>query len=228
MNDFASIVSHDLKAPLRGIQTMADWLVSDYADKLDDKGKENLEMIQERSLRMTDLINGILSYSRAGRIQEDRTGLDLETVVHEAIDLLAPPSSIEIVVETPMPTVRAEKVQVSQVFQNLLGNAVKYMDKTEGHVKVGCLAQNDSWHFYVADDGPGVEEQYHERIFQMFSTAPHPEGKESTGVDLAIVKKIVEGMGGRIWVQSSPGQGGTFTFALPQKSAVMCDAKSAT
>ncbi|CAM3659197.1 histidine kinase [Bordetella sputigena] len=215
LTNFAYIVSHDLKAPLRGISSLANWLMADYADKLDDEGREHLRLLVGRVHRMSGLIDGILEYSRIGRIKEARAPVDLDVLVREIIDLLAPPPHIEVRVEGPLPVVHAERTRMQQLFQNLLSNAIKYMDKPAGIIRVTCEPAGDRWRFAVADNGPGIEERHHERIFQLFQTLAPRDRIESTGVGLTLVKKIVEMYGSEISVQSVIGAGTTFSFTLP-------------
>lgn len=216
LRNFAYVVSHDLKAPLRAIGSLADWVVTDYADKLDDEGKEHMRLLLSRVRRMDGLIDGILQYSRVGRVKEASVAVDLDQLVHEVIDLLSPPPNIEITIDNPLPTVVAERTRLQQVLQNLLSNAIKYMNKPEGKIRVGCAAAGDKWKLYVADNGPGIEERHFERIFQLFQTLAPRDRVESTGVGLALVKKIVEMYGGEIWVESKVGEGSTFFFTLPR------------
>ncbi len=220
LRNFAYVVSHDLKAPLRAIGSLAGWLQSDYADRLDDEGREHLRLLTSRVQRMDGLINGILEYSRVGRVRETRVAVDTHEVVREAIELLAPPPHIRVHVSGRLPTVVIEPTRIRQVFQNLLSNAIKYMDKPEGTVHVTCRALDNSlWEFSVADNGPGIEARHRERIFQLFQTLAPRDRVESTGVGLALVKKIVELYGGHIRVESVPGEGSTFYFTLPRQPA---------
>jgi PAS domain S-box-containing protein len=216
LSDFAYIVSHDLKAPLRGIGSLASWLASDYGDKLDDTGREQLNLMTGRVKRLNALIDGILTYSRAGRSRDSRVTVDFGLMARNTIDLLAPPPHIRVEIETALPTLEFEPTKAQQLFQNLLSNAIKYMDKPSGVVRVRCEAEKDSWHFSVADNGPGIEEKYFERIFQLFQTLAPRDQVEGTGVGLALVKKIVELEGGRVWVESRIGAGATFHFTLPR------------
>jgi len=219
LNAFAYVVSHDLKAPLRGMRTLADWIATDYADRIGPEGQEQCRLLLNRADRMQDLINGILQYSRAGRVQEDRIRLDLAALVPEIVDLLAPPPHIRIVIPDDLPVVQLERIRVTQVFQNLLSNAIKYLDKPEGHITVGCRGDGAWWTFSVADNGPGIEEKYHEKIFQLFQTLAPRDDCESTGIGLSLVKKIVETYGGTVWVESARGEGSTFFFTLPRTPA---------
>ncbi|MHC4155976.1 MAG: ATP-binding protein [Planctomycetota bacterium] len=216
LKDFAYVVSHDLKAPLRGIKTLSDWISNDYAEKLDKDGQEQMNLLLSRVERMHNLIDGILQYSRVGRVREEVTQLDLNAFIPEIIDMVAPPENITVELENELPVVKYEKTCVVQVFQNLLSNAVKYMDKPQGRIKVGCVEQEDCWEFSIADNGPGIEEKHFERIFRIFQTLAPRDQFESTGIGLAVIKKIIELHGGKIWVESELGKGSTFFFTLPK------------
>jgi signal transduction histidine kinase len=217
--DFAHVISHDLKAPLRAIDTLAKWLVADYKDKIDDEGRGQLNLLVGRVKRMHDLIDGILQYSRAGRILEEVVEVDLAELVPGVIDLVAPPSHIRVTVETPLPTVVIERTRVAQVFQNLLSNAIKYNDKPQGLIRVGCTEEGGVWKFHVSDNGPGIEEKDRQRVFLLFQTLQPRDRADSTGVGLAVVKKAVELYGGRVWIDSRLGEGSTFYFTLPKAYA---------
>jgi signal transduction histidine kinase len=219
LKDFAYIVSHDLKAPLRGIDTLAKWISADYADKFDREGKEQLDLLCNRVERMHNLIDGILQYSRIGRVKEEKVQLNLNKLIPDIIDTLAPPENITITIENELPVIECEATRITQVFQNLLSNAIKYMDKPQGQVWVGCVEEESCWKFSVSDNGPGIEERYFEKIFQMFQTLSPRDEVESTGVGLTVVKKIIEMYGGRIWLESVVGEGSTFFFTLPKKEA---------
>ena len=214
LKDFAYIVSHDLKAPLRGIKTLAEWLTTDYSDKLDENGKEQMNLLVGRVNRMQNLIDGVLQYSRIGRVKEDIVQINLNELVSEVVDMVAPPANITVTVENELPTVKYERTCVTQVFQNLISNAVKYMDKSQGQIKIGCVEEDGRWKFSVSDNGPGIEEKYFEKIFQIFQTLARRDDKESTGIGLSIVKKIIEGNGGKVWVESKVGEGSTFYFIV--------------
>lgn len=216
LKSFAYVVSHDLKAPLRGVGSLADWLMTDYADKLDDQGREYLSLVKGRVSRMDALIDGILEYSRVGRINDVQIAVDLNVLVADIIQLLAPPAQVTVTVDGPLPTLFGGRTRLQQVFQNLISNAIKHLDKPVGRIRVGCADLGDAWQFSVADNGPGIEARHHERIFQLFQVLTPRDQKESTGVGLALVKKIVELHGGRVWLESRVGEGSTFFFTLPK------------
>jgi two-component system, LuxR family, sensor kinase FixL len=216
LKDFAHVVSHDLKAPLRGIKTLAEWIAKDYGDKLDDAGRSQIQLLVGRVERMHCLIHGILRYSEAGEAEEEQTTVCLDDLLPEIVDTVSPPGHITVTIDGPLPAICGETTRVTQVFQNLIGNAVKYMDKPRGRIRIGCAEEDGFWRFSVSDNGPGIDRKYFERIFNLFQTvSPHGD-QESTGVGLAIVKKIVEKYGGRIWVQSQVKEGSTFLFTWPK------------
>lgn len=214
LKDFAYVVSHDLKAPLRGISSLAGWLAEDYKEKLDEEGNKMIDMLLGRIHRMNGLIDGILQYSRVGRIKEERVLLDFNQVVNDVIEMLNVPENIHITVENTLPEILFEETRINQVFQNIIGNAVKYMDKPLGQVKIGCKQDEGFYEFYVSDNGPGIEEKYFEKIFKIFQTLNPRDRVEGTGIGLTIVKKIIELYGGRIWLSSRPKEGTTFFFTL--------------
>jgi signal transduction histidine kinase len=222
LKDFASIVSHDLKAPLRGIKSLATWILDDCSDKLGEQAIEQMNLLLGRVERMYNLIDGVLQYSRAGRTEEKIVPVNLDDFIPEAIDMLVPPENISITIENTMPVIECSETHVMQLFQNLLSNAIKYMDKPQGQIKVGCVEEDGFWKFSIADNGPGIEERHFEKIFRMFQALSVSEEFEGTGVGLTITKKIVELYGGDIWVESEIAKGSTFFFTLPmQKTGVI-------
>lgn len=217
LNDFAYVVSHDLKAPLRAVSQLSHWIATDYSGVLDDNGKRQIDLLIGRIKRMDSLIDGILRYSRAGRMTDRMEEVQLARVVNDVIEALSPPDTIRVVVEGSLPTVVGNRVHFEQVFQNLIGNAIKFMDKPVGTVTVLGADEGALWRFSVADDGPGIDQKYFEKIFQIFQTLVPRDERESTGIGLALVKKIVEAYGGTIRVESTVGHGTTFMFTLPKE-----------
>lgn len=217
LKEFAYVVSHDLKAPLRAINALASWISSDYSESFDDDGKEQMALLISRVNRMHNLIDGILQYSRVGRIREEKQQIDLQKALPEIIDSLAPPQHITIKIETELPKVLFEPTRINQVFQNLLSNAIKFNDKETGYVGIGCRDEADRWEFYVRDNGPGIPPQHHQEIFKIFQTLQSKDEYESTGIGLTSVKKIITLYGGHIWVESAEGDGTTFRFTIKKE-----------
>lgn len=220
LDDFAYVVSHDLKAPLRGINQLATWIVEDHREALDEDAVIKLDLLSARVARMHAMIDGMLQYSRAGRERVPMGEVDLDRVTREVIDLLAPPPHIEVTVENKLPTVQGDPTRLSQVFQNLIGNACHYMDKPAGRVTVTCEDDDTHWRFAVRDNGPGIAPRHHERIFRLFQTLAPGDDASSTGVGLALVKRIVESGGGRVWVESDLGSGATFYWTWPKTTPI--------
>ncbi len=216
LRDFAFIVSHDLKAPLRAITSLSTWISQDYGDRLDEDGRQQLELMIQRVRRMNQLIDGVLEYSRVGRIRETPEPIDTGKLVSDVLDLIGPPAHIDIKCETPMPVVVYEPTRLLQLFQNLISNAIKYNDKEQGIIRIGCETWNETgeYHFYVSDNGPGIAEKDRERVFLIFQTLQARDEVESTGIGLTIVKKIVETCGGRVWIDDAPEGGARFHFTV--------------
>ncbi|MCC5637416.1 GHKL domain-containing protein [Nostoc sp. CHAB 5844] len=214
LNDFAHIVSHDLKAPLRGIGLLSEWLLNDYADKFDEEGKDLVNRIINRVNKLQNLIDDILEYSRVGRMREDKREVNLNDLVRDIIEILEPKPNIQIEINNSLPIIYWEKTKIEQVFQNLLSNAIKFLDKPQGKIIVSCTEEDDYWKISVADNGIGIEERYFTKIFQIFQQLSTTQDSASTGIGLSIVKKIVEMYGGSIWVESKVDQGSTFFFTL--------------
>jgi light-regulated signal transduction histidine kinase (bacteriophytochrome) len=216
LQDFAYVVSHDLKAPLRGIARLALWIAEDYGEHFDEKGREMVELLIGRVKRLDNLIDGVLQYSRIGRTDTEEMPVDLSQLVHAVIEGLAVPPNIHISTEGMFPVVHYNMTRLTQVFQNLISNAVKFLDTSHGRITIACLEQEKTWLFSITDNGPGIEKRYQEKIFQIFQVLTPRDQRESTGIGLALVKKIVELYGGQIWVESTVGEGSTFSFTLPK------------
>jgi two-component system, LuxR family, sensor kinase FixL len=140
----------------------------------------------------------------------------LNKVIKEIIELLSPPENIKIIVNTELPTIKGEIIYIEQIYQNLISNAIKFMDKPEGEINISCSSQEDFWEFSVSDNGAGIDEKYFNKIFMIFQTLQPRDKFESTGIGLSIVKKIVETNGGKIWLESAINKGTTFYFTLPK------------
>jgi len=218
LQEFAYIAAHDLKTPLRAIGILADWLSTDYAEMFDDQGHKKVKLLVGKAKQMSALIDDILQYSRVGQNELEKQQNDLNSVLSEVISGIVPPENIEITVESEMPVLMCQKTHLIQIFQNLISNAVKYMDKPNGQIKVSCVEQDNFWKFSVEDNGPGIDKKHYERIFKIFQTLSPRDRVESTGIGLSIVKKIAELNGGRVWVESEIGKGSTFIFTLPKQN----------
>lgn len=212
LDQFAYVTSHDLKAPLRAISNLVTWIEEDSKDKLDENIKANMELLKSRVKRMENLINGILEYSRIGRIKGTIERVDFEKMIYEIIDSLSPPDTFRFVVQKGLEPFYAEKIRLEQVFSNLISNAVKHHNRKEGNIEISFEDMGDYIKFIVSDDGPGIPEEYHSKIFEIFNTLKARDKFESTGIGLTIVKKIVEYQGGKIWVDSREGEGARFIF----------------
>jgi two-component system sensor kinase FixL len=216
LNEFARTVSHDLKAPLRGINQLSQWLVKDYAEVFDAQGKEMVGLLSGRVKRMEQLINGILHYARIGRLEGRVEELNLTQLVNDIIDAIAPPEHIRITVEHELPIITGDRTRITQVFQNLFSNAIKFMNKPEGLIRLSCEDSGAFWRMSIRDNGPGIDPTYHDKIFHIFQTLEARDTTESTGIGLTLVKKIIEYYGGKVWVESEIGEGSTFSFTYPK------------
>lgn len=221
LDEFAYIASHDLKEPLRGIGNYATFLLEDYAGRLDDDGRTKLETLVRLSGRMTDLLDGLLQFSRLGRGELAVGLVDLNDVLSQVLDslqMLVEEQDVVVRVPAPLPVVRADRVRVGEVFRNLITNAVKYNDKEQKWVEIGFQGptkQGDVIVFHVRDNGIGIHPRHQDGVFRMFKRL-HARDRfgGGTGVGLTIAKKIVERHGGRIWIASEVGAGTTFFFTL--------------
>jgi signal transduction histidine kinase len=171
-----------------------------------------MNLLRGRVHRMEGLIEGLLQYSRVGRIQVPSERVQVEKLLAEIIDSLAPPPGFEVKIEAGMPTFVTEKLPLQQVFSNLISNAIKHNRRESGYVKISVKELDEFYEFSVADDGPGIAPQYHDKVFVIFQTLEARDKVENTGIGLSLVKKIVEGQGGTISLESAEGEGATFRF----------------
>jgi PAS domain S-box-containing protein len=216
LDQFAYVASHDLKAPLRGIANLSQWVEEDLGGSLAGEGKAHMELLRGRVNRMESLIDGILQYSRAGRMRAKPERVDVDALVKDVIELIAPPARVQIHVMPGVPPIDTERVPLQQVFINLIGNAIKHAGAEQPKIDV-TWEDKASWlEFAVADNGHGIAPQYHDRIFAIFQTLEARDRVEGTGIGLSVVKKIVEAQGGRVWVESEVDKGATFRFLWPK------------
>jgi signal transduction histidine kinase len=218
LEEFAYVVSHDLKAPLRGINSLTRWLTEDYLEVLDQEGREILDKLQVRTKRMHNFIEGVLRYSRIGRLKLTPQLLESEAVVQEIIDGISPPETIPVKIKDTLPAIVYDKMLLTQLFQNLISNAISHLGKPEGEVVISGIDRGNAWEFCVKDNGIGIEERHFERIFKIFQCLKTRSEQESTGIGLSLVKKITERTGGDVWVESTVGEGSAFYFTVPKTS----------
>jgi two-component system sensor histidine kinase/response regulator len=219
LEQFAYIVSHDLQEPLRMVNSYLTLLTERYGGKLDADAREFIGYALEGGARMSRLINALLAYSRLGTRGKAFEDVNCETILSQALDNLqvAIAESQAVVTHDPLPTVQGDDTQLLQLFQNLLGNAIKFRSAEPPRVHISAKAEGGSFVFSVSDNGIGIDPQYYERIFIIFQRLHNREDYPGTGIGLAISKRIVERHGGRIWIESLPGKGSTFFFTLPIK-----------
>lgn len=211
---FVYIVSHDLKSPLSAIITLLSVMESNEKVVRQADLRENIEMLSQAAGHLSDMIGSILEYSRQSVNQQTREEVDVRELVLQIAYLLFPPKHIHIDVVTDMPVVTTTKLKLQQVFQNLISNAIKYNNKEHGVIQVGCQEVDGFYEFYVKDNGPGITKEDRKKIFQLFHVAGNTSATQdsSTGVGLNILKMLIEEQGGKIWVESQPGEGSVFYF----------------
>ncbi len=216
LDDFAYITSHDLKEPLRGIAAYCEILLEDYAEQLDDTGQHRLKTLVRLCNRLENLINDLLTYCRVGGVQPAETNIDLEAIVADVIQTLRPAMdrrNAQVSVQRPLPTVNGDPMLIAMALRNLIANGLKFNDSPNPHVQLGSLATEPPT-LYVRDNGIGIDRKNHEEIFTIFRRLHGSKQYEGSGAGLTIVRKIVDAHGGRIWIESAPGQGSTFFLTL--------------
>jgi PAS domain S-box-containing protein len=207
--NFAYIASHDLKAPLRAIDHLSEWIAEDIKATASDDTLENLSLLRGRVNRLHDLVEGLLAYSRVGRAHHETEPVDTRAMIAEIVDSLDLPAFFAVDCVGDMPVLETRAVPLRRVLQNLISNGIRHHDRVEGRIRISAKKANHSWEFRVADDGPGIPPQFHSRIFEIFQTLQTRDDLDSSGVGLAIVKKTVEDHGGHVWVESKPPERGS-------------------
>jgi PAS domain S-box-containing protein len=216
LDQFAYVASHDLKAPLRGIANLSQWIEEDLAKALTDTTRDHLKLLRTRVHRMEALIEGVLEYSRAGRTQGEIEAVAVHRLVTDVVELLTAPAHVRISIEGKLPVLTTQKLPLQQVFMNLIGNAVKHAGGgPDAQITVAASTVDGVPSFTVRDNGPGIAEAFHDKVWGIFQTLQPRDKVEGTGIGLALVKKIVELRGGRVWLESSEGAGATFGFTWP-------------
>ena len=210
LSEYAHMVSHDLKSPLRSISALVAWIKEDNQEILTGESKAHFSLLEDTVVKMEDLISRVLDYAAIERTGETKEAVDLNTLILNIKELIYFPDHIELQIPEPLPTIMADPVRMQQLFQNLIVNAIKYNDKEKGFVTIKGADAGDHYEFSVEDNGMGIAKEYHDKIFKIFQSLS--TDKESTGIGLALVKKIVRSVQGEIWLESQEGLGTTFFF----------------
>ncbi|WP_271855473.1 PAS domain-containing sensor histidine kinase [Patiriisocius marinus] len=212
LQEYAHVVSHDLKSPLRSINALVNWIREDNDKTLNKDTLSNLDLIDETLEKMEQLISNILKYSSLGSDSSISENVDTNQVIEDIKTLLHIPEHISIKVEQTLPIIKADKVKIQQLFQNLISNAIRYCDKNPGLIVIDFEELKDHYQFSIKDNGIGIAQEYHNKIFKIFQSLN--DHKDSSGIGLSIVKKVIDLYKGEIWLESEVGQGTTFFFTL--------------
>lgn len=217
LDQFAYVASHDLKAPLRAIMNLSNWIMEDANALLPPPSQEHLTKLRSRAIRMERLLDDLLTYSRIGRRDGGVEEVSVAALVQDTVELLTPPAGFQVTIISKLPTLCTHRTPLELVFRNLIGNAIKHHHQpAQGEVQIGAQDKDDLVEFWVSDNGPGIDSQYHERIFGLFQTLQPRDQVEGSGMGLALVKKTVEYRGGTIQVNASLGSGAIFYFTWPK------------
>jgi signal transduction histidine kinase len=209
------VVSHDLKSPLRSIHALISWIKEDNEKEFNDQTKEYLKLIEDKVEKMDYLIQGILTYSKVESNKVVSEKIDLNKVVQNILEIIHIPKNIHVTICNTLPSLQTDRFRMQQLFQNLISNAVNYCDKEEGLIEVASREEGDNYIFSIKDNGPGIAQKYHNKIFELFQSFSKEE--KSTGIGLSIVKRIVDNYNGAIWMESTVGVGTTFFIKLPKQ-----------
>jgi PAS domain S-box-containing protein len=212
LDQFTYVVAHDLKAPLRAIANLSSWIEEDLAGDLSPESQKHMQLLRGRAQRMEALLNGLLDYSRIGRIEAPIETIDITKLLSDVVETIQPPSTFQIDIAPDMPVLQGRRLFLQEVFLNLIENAVNHHVTKVGTVKISVEDQDDRYEFAIADDGQGIDPRFHNKIYTIFQTLQSRDTHESPGVGLAIVRKIVEIEGGTIHLDSAVGKGATFRF----------------
>lgn len=217
LNSFAYVASHDLRSPLRGINTICAWILEDDYDSLSEESQEHFKTLQQRVVRMDQLLDDLLSYSRVGRENVKPTTVNTALLIDEIKETIDWPSDMELTTDDCLPVIDTDRPLLHRVLLNLMTNAVKYRSAECPVLHISADVRDAEVEFQLRDNGPGIAEEFHERIFQMFQRLHSQDQVEGSGMGLALIKKIIETNGGRIGVESRPGEGATFRFTWTAK-----------
>ncbi len=212
LDAFAYVASHDLKAPLRAIDNLATWIAEDAGEVLSEDARNHLQLLKQRVERMQRLLDGLLQYSRVGRLNHAPEVVETDRMLQDIVALYDLPPGFVVKVAPHMPTFHTPKAPLEQVLRNLIGNAIKHHDRADGRIAVSGQDAGAYVEFTVTDDGPGIPREFHDKIFQMFQTLKPRDEVEGSGMGLALAKKTVESHGGTIGVESVKDRGACFRF----------------
>lgn len=215
LNNFTYVASHDLKSPLRGIDQLASWIADDLADTLNPETMEHLRLMRSRIKRMERLLDDLLAYSRVGRTDDEIVTVNTHALINDIFDLIATTKRIELKLDPGLPVLQTRKVPLELVLRNLISNAIKHHDKAEGCITIGARPLPGRVEFSVRDNGPGIAPEHQERVFGMFQTLKPRDEVEGSGIGLALVRKAVESLGGKVRLESDGASGCTFYFTWP-------------
>ena len=220
LDEFAYIASHDLKAPLRGIMQLSKWIKEDVYDQLSAKTKKFFDLMDNRVDRMERLLSDLLNYARVGNKHGQFKKVDVAAMGKELFDLVAPSNGFRLDFSDPIPTLTTLSIPFEQVFRNLINNAIKHHDRQEGRITISCNVLNGGYEFCVADDGPGIPAQHHEKIFQLFQTLKPKDVVEGSGMGLSLVQKIIESYESKISIHSDGSRGTKVCFTWPDEETL--------
>jgi two-component system sensor kinase FixL len=219
LDDFAHAASHDLKSPLTDIKNLCHWIGEDLGDDLPANSRRHMGLVFDRLARLERLLDDLLAYSRAGRERPPVEQFSLQQLIADVIALTPIPAGFSVDVQADVGPIRTPKSPLAQVVRNLLGNAIKHHDRERGTVRIAAIAAGDRIVLSVADDGPGIPPEFHERVFRIFQTLKSRDEVDGSGVGLALVKKVVEAHGGTVAVDSV-GRGTTVRFSWPREANI--------
>lgn len=215
LSDYAHMVSHDLKSPLRSIDSLANWILQDNAETINSTSIENFKLLLKNVEKMDALIDGILNYSTIDQAIIDSYWVDLNVLTKDIIQILYKPDHINITIKNKLPNIKGDKFRLQQLFQNLIQNAVKSIDKPIGEIEIDVIEEEEFWKFSVKDNGKGIQPKHHLKIFRIFEKIENDQA--ATGIGLSIVKKVIDYYKGELWLDSKLGAGSTFFFKLPRR-----------
>jgi light-regulated signal transduction histidine kinase (bacteriophytochrome) len=215
LNDYAHLVSHDLKSSIRSLSALLSWVKEDCGEKIGEESVRNLNLMEEKIEKMDQFLEDIINYSEIGATSLKSNNIDLNKKLVKIKDSIHIPKNISVVVKGNLPVLKADARRLRQVLENLISNAINFNNKEVGLVEIAVEETEDLYTFSIQDNGPGIPKEYHEKIFNTFTTLGYQE--KATGMGLSIVKRVLDLYGGEIWLESEVTKGSTFYFTIPKK-----------